>query len=156
MNMRACLPSRLLCQQVNHIELLESGEDRNNDGRRNNGPDHGNRDIPRPVRPIRSLQQGTLIKASVHALQGTVNDSYHKRQRQPQIYNRTAHKGKPVPRQPAYRLHPQFPKPLIQKPELRIKHPRLPEQNGNISGHRPWKNQQRFINIAKPQSRKIQ
>ena len=30
MNMRACLPSRLLCQQVNHIELEEPDKICNN------------------------------------------------------------------------------------------------------------------------------
>ena len=145
MNMRACLPSRLLCQQVYHVELLKCRKHGNQHRRSNNRADCGNRNKVRPLEPVCTIENCTLVAAMIHRLQCTIHNHNHKRQRQPKVDNRAAEKCRDIVCQPAHCRQPQLLHPLVQQTELRIEDAGFPEQDRHIARHGPRDHKQCLV-----------
>ena len=121
--------TRLLCQQVYHVELLKCRKHGNQHRGSNNRADCGNCNKVRPLEPVCAIENCTLVAAMIHRLQSTIHNHNHKRQRQPKVDNRAAEKCRDIVCQPAHCRQPQLLHPLVQQAELRIEDAVFPKQD---------------------------
>ena len=148
--------SCLLRQQINHIELLESRKNSNDDRRGNDWRDCRKGNISGPLQPCCPIKNSTFIIASVDGLHSAIDDHDHKRKCKPQIHHRAAEKCRHITAQSSDCLMAKLFHPLIQKSKLCIEHTGLPEQNGYVTRHSPGKHQQGLIEFTKFQLLDIQ
>ena len=96
MHMCAGFGSSLLCQKIDHIELLEGCEDGDNNSRRNDGTNGWNRNITGALHPSATIKQSAIKVTLVYALNSAIHNHNHKRQRQPKIDSRAADKRRHI------------------------------------------------------------
>ena len=151
-----CHIAPLLGKQVDDVKLLKGDKSGHHRRRGDNGPDGGHGDGPGARPEPRPVQGGALIEAAVHALECPVDGGDHKGQGHPQVQHHAGQEGDSVTGQEIHFAKAQQDKKLIEYAKLGVEHSHPPQQDGDISGHRPRHHEQGLVNPLESQPRRIQ